>query len=162
MFACVLADIVQSFAGAEPVIMGDVTYGACCIGDLSAKELGCDFMVHYGHSCLIPVDVTSPLPVLYVFVEISFDMDHLVQCVVQTLPPHRSGTTLRRLLDLSLSLRTIVLPCPVRAVMIPPSSQPHRPRGHHPVWLGPACSQAASRRKVRLGPRASGLAAVAR
>lgn len=88
MFACVLADIVQSFAGAEPVIMGDVTYGACCIDDLSAKELGCDFMVHYGHSCLIPVDVTSPLPVLYVFVEISFDMDHLVQCVVQTLPPH--------------------------------------------------------------------------
>ena len=86
MFACVLADIVHQFTGAETVIMGDVTYGACCIDDLCAKELGCDFMVHYGHSCLVPVDVTSPLPILYVFVEITFDVDHLVQCVTQTLP----------------------------------------------------------------------------
>ena len=74
MFACVLADIVHQFTGAETVIMGDVTYGACCIDDLCAKELGCDFMVHYGHSCLVPVDVTSPLPILYVFVEITFDV----------------------------------------------------------------------------------------
>lgn len=32
--------------------MGDVTYGACCVDDWSARALGCDFMVHYGHSCL--------------------------------------------------------------------------------------------------------------
>ena len=32
--------------------MGDVTYGACCVDDYSARALECDFMVHYGHSCL--------------------------------------------------------------------------------------------------------------
>ena len=32
--------------------MGDVTYGACCVDDFTARALGCDFMVHYGHSCL--------------------------------------------------------------------------------------------------------------
>ena len=32
--------------------MGDVTYGACCVDDFSAKSLGADLMVHYGHSCL--------------------------------------------------------------------------------------------------------------
>lgn len=32
--------------------MGDVTYGACCIDDFTARGLDCDFMVHYGHSCL--------------------------------------------------------------------------------------------------------------
>ena len=32
--------------------MGDVTYGACCIDDFSARALGCDLIVHYGHSCL--------------------------------------------------------------------------------------------------------------
>ena len=32
--------------------MGDVTYGACCVDDFTAKALGCDLMVHYGHSCL--------------------------------------------------------------------------------------------------------------
>jgi 2-(3-amino-3-carboxypropyl)histidine synthase len=28
--------------------MGDVTYGACCVDDLSADELGSDFIIHYG------------------------------------------------------------------------------------------------------------------
>ena len=41
-----------SFTDAETVIMGDVTYGACCVDDFTAKALGCDLMVHYGHSCL--------------------------------------------------------------------------------------------------------------
>lgn len=41
-----------SFASVETVIMGDVTYGACCVDDYTARALGCDFMVHYGHSCL--------------------------------------------------------------------------------------------------------------
>lgn len=32
--------------------MGDVTYGACCIDDYSAKALDMDLLIHYGHSCL--------------------------------------------------------------------------------------------------------------
>lgn len=40
--------------GADHVaIMGDVTYGACCIDDFSAAAMGADFLVHYGHSCLV-------------------------------------------------------------------------------------------------------------
>jgi diphthamide biosynthesis enzyme Dph1/Dph2-like protein len=27
------------------LIMGDVTYGACCIDDLSARAMGADFLV---------------------------------------------------------------------------------------------------------------------
>ena len=76
MFACIISDIVRKFTGADTVIMGDVTYGACCVDDLSAKALGCDFMVHYGHSCLVPIDVTS-IKMLYVFVEITFDTTHV-------------------------------------------------------------------------------------
>lgn len=73
MFACTIADIIERCAGAcrplvlasRPtegtllrftdaltVIMGDVTYGACCIDDYTAVALGCDMLVHYGHSCL--------------------------------------------------------------------------------------------------------------
>jgi 2-(3-amino-3-carboxypropyl)histidine synthase len=36
----------------ETIVMGDVTYGACCIDDFTAKALDADFLVHYGHSCL--------------------------------------------------------------------------------------------------------------
>ena len=57
--------------------MGDVTYGACCIDDYTARALGCDMLVHYAHSCLIPVDVTK-IKTLYVFVDISIDTGHLV------------------------------------------------------------------------------------
>lgn len=52
MYGCSIVDIVERFSGAECVIMGDVTYGACCIDDYTARALGCDMMVHYGHSCL--------------------------------------------------------------------------------------------------------------
>lgn len=41
-----------SFTNSTTVIMGDVTYGACCVDDYTAIALGCDFLVHYGHSCL--------------------------------------------------------------------------------------------------------------
>ena len=34
------------------LIMGDVTYGACCVDDYTATALGAQLLVHYGHSCL--------------------------------------------------------------------------------------------------------------
>ena len=64
-------------------ILGDVTYGACCIDDLSARALGCDLLVHYGHSCLVPLTSTV-IPCLYVFVEIRVDVQHMVDCVHMT------------------------------------------------------------------------------
>ena len=56
IFATTLADIISKHAGADSVIMGDVTYGACCVDDYSARALGCELLVHYGHSCLVPID----------------------------------------------------------------------------------------------------------
>lgn len=43
---------IYSFTEADTLIMGDVTYGACCVDDFSARALGADIMIHYGHSCL--------------------------------------------------------------------------------------------------------------
>jgi 2-(3-amino-3-carboxypropyl)histidine synthase len=80
LYACTIADILERFAGCEVVIMGDVTYGACCVDDLSAAALGCELLVHYGHSCLVPVDRMAT-DVLYVFVEIAIDVAHLVDTV---------------------------------------------------------------------------------
>ena len=36
--------------------------------DLTGRALGADFLIHYGHSCLVPVDQTT-LTTLYVHVE---------------------------------------------------------------------------------------------
>ena len=76
LFATLLSKIFERFCGCRIVILGDVTYGACCVDDYTAKALDCDFMIHYGHSCLVPVTKTS-VKTLYVFVEIVIDVDHL-------------------------------------------------------------------------------------
>lgn len=81
MFACVIADILERFTECETVIMGDVTYGACCVDDYTAKALGCDLLVHYGHSCLVPVQQTSDIQMLYIFVDVKFDTGHLIDTV---------------------------------------------------------------------------------
>ncbi|OBZ70167.1 Diphthamide biosynthesis protein 1 [Grifola frondosa] len=88
MFACTIADIIERFTNALTVIMGDVTYGACCIDDYTAVALGCDMLVHYGHSCLVPIDQTT-IKTLYVFVEISIDSAHLVQTIRMNFPSDR-------------------------------------------------------------------------
>jgi len=90
MFATTLADIIEKFTDAETVIMSDVTYGACCVDDFSARALGCDFMVHYGHSCLVPVDQTSSIKMLYVFVDIKIDTLHFLNTVNKNIPMENS------------------------------------------------------------------------
>lgn len=85
IYAPIIADILEQFCGAESIVMGDVTYGACCIDDFTAKALGCDFLIHYAHSCLVPVDVTG-IKVLYVFVTIDIDTDHLLGTLTHHFP----------------------------------------------------------------------------
>lgn len=60
--------------------------GACCVDDYTARALDADFLVHYGHSCLIPVDQTVGVKVLYVFVNIKIDISHCIDCLQATLP----------------------------------------------------------------------------
>lgn len=85
MFATTIADIIEEHTGADTIIMGDVTYGACCVDDFTARALGADFMIHYGHSCLVPIDTTT-INMLYVFVDIQIDLPHLVDTVKYNFP----------------------------------------------------------------------------
>ncbi|KAF2460425.1 putative diphthamide synthesis protein-domain-containing protein [Lineolata rhizophorae] len=90
LFATTVSDILTKFCpGIETLIMGDVTYGACCIDDYTARALGCDLLVHYAHSCLIPVDVTK-IRTLYVFVDISIDVQHIIATVSRNFTPGKT------------------------------------------------------------------------
>jgi 2-(3-amino-3-carboxypropyl)histidine synthase len=86
LYATVLSDVFQRLAPSleQVSILGDVTYGACCVDDLGAQALGAQLLVHYGHSCLVPIQHTV-IPCLYVFVEITIDVPHLVDCLDLTL-----------------------------------------------------------------------------
>ncbi|XP_033279153.2 2-(3-amino-3-carboxypropyl)histidine synthase subunit 1 isoform X3 [Orcinus orca] len=88
LFACTIVDILERFTEAEVMVMGDVTYGACCVDDFTARALGADFLVHYGHSCLVPMDTSAQdFRVLYVFVDIRIDTTHLLDSIRLTFPP---------------------------------------------------------------------------
>ncbi|KAF6093413.1 diphthamide biosynthesis 1 [Phyllostomus discolor] len=88
LFACTIVDILERFTEAEVMVMGDVTYGACCVDDFTARALGADFLVHYGHSCLVPMDTSAQdFRVLYVFVDIRIDTTHLLDSIHLTFPP---------------------------------------------------------------------------
>nr|NVI71043.1 putative diphthamide biosynthesis protein 1 [Cucujiformia] len=61
-------------------------YGACCVDDLTAQSLGVDLLVHYGHSCLVPLDQTKGVKVLYVFVDIKIDPYHFIETIKHNFP----------------------------------------------------------------------------
>ena len=87
LFATTISDIITQFCpGANTLIMGDVTYGACCIDDYTARALGCDMLIHYAHSCLIPVNITQ-IATLYVFVDIAIDVEHLLASIDRNFKP---------------------------------------------------------------------------
>lgn len=91
LFATTISDILTQFCpGASTLIMGDVTYGACCIDDYTARALGCDILIHYAHSCLIPVNVTK-IQTLYVFVDIQIDVEHLLATIERNF---KAGSTI--------------------------------------------------------------------
>lgn len=56
-------------------ILGDTSYGSCCVDEMAAEHVDADVVVHYGRSCLSP---PSRLPVIYVFTERSLDLDAVI------------------------------------------------------------------------------------
>lgn len=61
--------------------MGDVTYGACCVDDFTAKEAGCEMIVHYAHSCL---GIALQYPLVYeAYTKHSTGRCHLNQDIIR-------------------------------------------------------------------------------
>ena len=113
IFACPISDLLERFGGVEVFIFADVTYGACCVDDFAARALDCELLVHYGHSCLVPVDITSSSPskeepgktqVMYVFVDVNFDVDHMVESIKLEFPNPNSRLALLGTIQFSGSL----------------------------------------------------------
>jgi diphthamide biosynthesis protein 2 len=64
-------------------ILGDTSYGACCVDEVAAEHVDADCVVHYGRSCLSP---PSRLPVIYVFTERPLDLEQTISTFVSTYP----------------------------------------------------------------------------
>lgn len=64
-------------------ILGDTSYGACCVDEVAAEHVDADVVVHYGRACLSP---TARLPVIYVFTHKSLPIDPVVRAFKSTYP----------------------------------------------------------------------------
>jgi diphthamide biosynthesis protein 2 len=62
-------------------ILGDTSYGACCVDEVAAEHVEADVVVHYGRSCLSP---TARLPVIYVFTSRPLDLDTVAASFSET------------------------------------------------------------------------------
>ncbi|CAD5215330.1 unnamed protein product [Bursaphelenchus okinawaensis] len=89
LYSCIISDILTKHTGCEVIIMGDVTYGACCVDDYTARSLGCELLVHYGHSCLVPIQDTQGIHLLYVFVNININLSHAIDSISQNIDKNK-------------------------------------------------------------------------
>ena len=64
-------------------ILGDTSYGACCVDEVAAEHCSAEVVVHYGRSCLSP---TARLPVIYVFTTRSLDHESTIATFKATYP----------------------------------------------------------------------------
>lgn len=72
-------------------ILGDTSYGSCCVDEVAAEHVDADSVVHYGRSCLSP---TARLPVIYVFTHKPLPLEPLVRAFKSTYPDPASKVIL--------------------------------------------------------------------
>lgn len=56
-------------------ILGDTSYGSCCVDEVTAQHVNADAIIHFGHACL---SVTDRLKVLYIFEKYPLDVERFV------------------------------------------------------------------------------------
>ena len=64
-------------------ILGDTSYGTCCVDEVAAEHVDADVVVHYGRSCLSP---SARLPVIYVFTHKPLSIESVVRAFKSTYP----------------------------------------------------------------------------
>ncbi|XP_066537802.1 2-(3-amino-3-carboxypropyl)histidine synthase subunit 2 [Hoplias malabaricus] len=68
-------------------ILGDTSYGSCCVDEVAAEHVGADCIIHYGRSCLSP---SRRLPLMYVFGKRPIDVQKCVEAFRELHPSSES------------------------------------------------------------------------
>ncbi|XP_008187718.1 2-(3-amino-3-carboxypropyl)histidine synthase subunit 2 isoform X1 [Acyrthosiphon pisum] len=62
-------------------ILGDTSYGSCCVDETAAQHIAADCIIHFGRSCLTP---NSHLPVYYVLPKQPLDDVQCANSIIKT------------------------------------------------------------------------------
>jgi len=73
-----VARALQQRLGQDVFILGDTTFGACCVDEVAAAHMNADSVVHFGHTCLTP---SRSLPVLYIYTQLGLCLTSLADAL---------------------------------------------------------------------------------
>jgi diphthamide biosynthesis protein 2 len=64
-------------------ILGDTSYGSCCVDEIAAEHVDADALVHYGRACLSP---TARLPTIHVFTQATLNHKAVLKAFQDAFP----------------------------------------------------------------------------
>eukprot|EP01090_Pellita_catalonica_P005722 TRINITY_DN15960_c0_g1_i1.p1 TRINITY_DN15960_c0_g1~~TRINITY_DN15960_c0_g1_i1.p1 ORF type:complete len:485 (-),score=89.53 TRINITY_DN15960_c0_g1_i1:715-2169(-) len=79
----------QHFPERKYYILGDTSYGACCVDEIAADHVTADLVIHYGNACLSP---PSRVPVFFSFPEEKMDITKLCAGIQDLIGNYTSKT----------------------------------------------------------------------
>ncbi|KAM6080599.1 LOW QUALITY PROTEIN: 2-(3-amino-3-carboxypropyl)histidine synthase subunit 2 [Theristicus caerulescens] len=85
--AAAVAARLEAATGAEMYVLGDTTYGSCCVDEVAAEHAGAEAMLHYGPACLSPC---GKLPVLHIFGRQPLDIGRCAEAFRELYPDRQS------------------------------------------------------------------------
>ncbi|KAL7876251.1 hypothetical protein AOLI_G00112140 [Acnodon oligacanthus] len=85
--AVAVSAAIEKDTGVKVYILGDTSYGSCCVDEVAAEHVGADCIVHYGRSCLSP---SRRLPLMYVFGKRPVDVQKCVDTFRELYPDTES------------------------------------------------------------------------
>ncbi|KAG8437049.1 hypothetical protein GDO86_007940 [Hymenochirus boettgeri] len=80
-----VAKRLEDATNAKTYILGDTSYGSCCVDEIAAEHVKANVLVHYGRACLSPC---TRLPVSYVFGRKAVDVDLCAKTFQTQYPDH--------------------------------------------------------------------------
>uniref|UniRef100_A0A663EHG6 Diphthamide biosynthesis 2 n=1 Tax=Aquila chrysaetos chrysaetos TaxID=223781 RepID=A0A663EHG6_AQUCH len=85
--AAAVAARMEAATGAEMYVLGDTTYGSCCVDEVAAEHAGAEAVLHYGPACLSPC---GKLPVLHIFGQQPLDIGRCAEAFRELYPDRQS------------------------------------------------------------------------
>ncbi|KAL1006452.1 hypothetical protein UPYG_G00072590 [Umbra pygmaea] len=78
---------IEKETKAKLFILGDTSYGSCCVDEVAAEHVEADCILHYGRACLSP---SGRLPLMYVFERRPVDLDMCAISFRELIPDTQS------------------------------------------------------------------------
>ncbi|TWW71389.1 2-(3-amino-3-carboxypropyl)histidine synthase subunit 2 [Takifugu flavidus] len=82
-----VAQQIEENTNAKTYILGDTSYGSCCVDEVAAEHVGAECIVHYGSACLSP---SKRLPLMYIFERRPVDVEKCASAFRELYPDTQS------------------------------------------------------------------------